>query len=81
VDEYCFQDKDNYQLVCFSTLPLRFGDAAVADVPKGNRALDQTGCTDGGLRLHVYKEVVAWKLELDGDQPRFLVLAPADGGG
>jgi hypothetical protein len=29
----------------------------------------------------VYKEVVAWKLELDGDQPWFLVLAPADCGG
>jgi hypothetical protein len=45
VDEYCFQDKDNYQLVCFSTLSLWFGEVAAADVPKGNRALDLLGCT------------------------------------
>jgi hypothetical protein len=31
------------------------------------------------FRLH--KDVVAWRLELDGEQPRFLVLSPADGGG
>ena len=65
--------------MCFSTLPLRFRAAAAADVPEGNRALYLAGCTDGGVRLH--KEVVAWRLELDGEQPRFLVLAPADGGG
>ncbi|XP_066367897.1 uncharacterized protein [Miscanthus floridulus] len=78
-DEYFFHAKDNYKFVCFSTLPLRFRAAAAADVPEGNRALYLVGCTDGGLRLH--KEVVAWRLELDGEQPRFLVLAPADGGG
>ncbi|XP_066363787.1 uncharacterized protein [Miscanthus floridulus] len=78
-DEYFFYAKDNYKSVCFSTLPLRFRAAAAADVPEGNRALYLAGCTDGGLRLH--KEVVAWRLELDGEQPRFLVLAPADGGG
>ena len=65
--------------MCFSTLPLRFRAAAAADVPEGNRALYLAGCTDGGLRLH--KEVVAWRLELDGEQPEFFVLLSADSGG
>jgi hypothetical protein len=67
--------------MCFSTLPLCFGDAtADAAVPEGNKALYLTGCTDGGLRLEL-KEVVAWRLELDGEQPEFFVLPPANGGG
>jgi hypothetical protein len=64
--------------VCFSTLPLRFG-AAAADVPEGNKTLYLSGFTAGGLKL--LKQVVAWRLELDGEQPRFLVLTPAYGGG
>jgi hypothetical protein len=64
--------------VCFSTLPLRFR-AATANVPKGNKALYLSGFTAGGIRL--YKQVVAWRLELDGEQPRFLVLAPGYRGG
>jgi len=57
VDEYCFQRKDNYQLVCFSTLPLRFRAATAAvDVPKGNKALDrgpQAAHIQGGGGLEV----------------------------
>lgn len=78
VDDYSFHAKDNYELVCFSTLPLRFGDNTVdATVPEGNNALYLSGCTDRGLRLEL-KEVVAWRLELDGEQPEFFVLPPAN---
>jgi len=77
VDGYYFESSRK-EPVCFSTLPLRFGDAA-ADVPEGNKRLFLRGFA--GRRPRVCKRVVAWRLELDGEQPLFLVLAPADGVG
>jgi hypothetical protein len=74
VDEYYIKSSRG-KPVCFSTLPLRFGDA---DVPQGHKALYLWGCTNGRW---LQKKVVAWRLELDGQQPQFLVLERADGGG
>jgi len=77
VDGYYFESSRK-EPVCFSTLPLRFGDAA-SDVPEGNKRLFLRGFA--GRRLRVCKRVVAWRLELDGEQPEFFVLLSADSGG
>lgn len=62
--------------VCFSTLPLWHGDTD--DVPECKRRLGLRGTAD---RINtVYKEVVAWRLVLEGKQPEIAVLA-ADGSG
>ncbi|WVZ64093.1 hypothetical protein U9M48_013662 [Paspalum notatum var. saurae] len=74
VDSYYFLDSLN-QPVCFSTLPLRLGDD---DIPECKKRLGLRGTADPGIK--VYKEVVAWRLELEGKQPHVMVLA-ADGGG
>jgi hypothetical protein len=65
--------------VCFSTLPLRFRDAAAAaaDVPKGDKLVYLHG---SGQRRMVFKRVVAWRLELDGDQPKFFMLPSTNRG-
>lgn len=55
VDGYYFKSS-NKESVCFSTLPLWFGDAA-ADVPEGNKLLYLRGFA--GRRLRVCKRVVA----------------------
>ncbi|KAJ1289089.1 hypothetical protein BS78_02G138300 [Paspalum vaginatum] len=73
VDSYYFLDYLN-QPVCFSTLPLRLGDDGV---PECKKRLGLRGTADPGIK--VYKEVVAWRLELEGKQPQVMVLA-ADGG-
>ncbi|XP_072148269.1 protein ENHANCED DOWNY MILDEW 2 isoform X2 [Setaria viridis] len=74
---------ENYYLVdslkhpvCFSTLPLRHRDTD--DVPECKNRLGLWGTAD---RIKtVYKEVVAWRLVLEGKQPEIAVLV-ADGGG
>ncbi|XP_062199170.1 protein ENHANCED DOWNY MILDEW 2-like [Phragmites australis] len=63
--------------VSFSTLPLLFGDAGDNDVPECKKRLVLRGTADPGIK--VYKEVVAWRLGLEGKQPEVAVLA-ADGG-
>ncbi|CAL5080641.1 unnamed protein product [Urochloa decumbens] len=75
VENYSLVDSLN-QPVCFSTLPLRHGDTE--DVPECKKRLMLWGTAD---RINkVYKEVVAWRLVLEGKQPEIAVLA-ADGGG
>jgi hypothetical protein len=76
VDGYYFKSS-NKEPVCFSTLPLRFGAAAAAAaIPEGNKLLFLRGFA--GRRLRVCKRVVAWRLELDGEQLEFFVLTPAN---
>lgn len=60
MDGYHFESSRK-EPVCFSTLPLRFGDDD--DVPEGNKVLYLHGFA--GLR--VFNGVVAWRLELDGE--------------
>lgn len=75
VEDYYLVDSSK-QPVCFSTLPLQDGDTD--DVPEGKKRLVLWGIAD---RIEkVYREVVAWRLVLEGKQPEIAVLA-ADGGG
>jgi hypothetical protein len=74
--EYTIVDA-NDDGVCFSTLPFRLGDAADDDVSQFKKRLVLWGTADAGIIK--YREVVAWKLGLDGIQPEIAVLA-ADGG-
>ncbi|GJM99721.1 hypothetical protein PR202_ga16848 [Eleusine coracana subsp. coracana] len=65
------------QPVCFSTLPLRLGDAGDDDVSHFKKRLVLWGTADPGIKK--YKEVVSWKVGFEGKQPEIAVLA-ADGG-
>ena len=74
---------ENYHLVdsqkhpaCFSTLPLWHDDTK--DVPECKKRLVLWGTADPGVT--VYREVVAWRLVLEGKQPEIAVLA-VDGNG
>jgi hypothetical protein len=57
--------------VSFDVLPFQF-DAA-EEVPSFNKDVYLRGLADGGLQ-NVYKQVVAWKLCLDGESPEITVL-------
>lgn len=71
VDNYYFVD-DNDAPISFDALPLQF-DAA-EEVPSFKKDVYLRGFTDGGLQK-VYKQVVAWKLGLDGRSPEITVLS------
>ncbi|XP_009396089.2 protein ENHANCED DOWNY MILDEW 2 [Musa acuminata AAA Group] len=78
-DEIVPQIVTNYHLVdddespiSFSVLPVQFSDGENQDAV--NRAVFLHGTTDGGLQK-VYKQVVAWKLVLEDDQPKIMVLS------
>ncbi|XP_012702493.1 protein ENHANCED DOWNY MILDEW 2 isoform X2 [Setaria italica] len=70
VQGYYFVDDDD-ALVSFDVLPFQF-DAA-EEVPSFKKDVYLRGLADGGLQ-NVYKQVVAWKLGLDGDSPEITVL-------
>jgi hypothetical protein len=73
VDKYYFEEGDDGNPVCFSVLPLKFdelGEVAYLDSKK----VDLQGLADDGL-LRVHKEVVAWRVGLNYDQPKILVLS------
>ncbi|CAN6204060.1 unnamed protein product [Urochloa humidicola] len=75
VENYSLLDSLDHP-VCFSTLPIRHG--GTGDVPECKKRLVLRGTAD---RINkVYREVVAWRLVLEGKQPEIAVLA-ADGGG
>ncbi|CAN6173836.1 unnamed protein product [Urochloa humidicola] len=75
VENYYLVDSPNHP-VCFSTLPLLHGDTD--EVPESKKRLVLWGTAD---RINtVYREVVAWRLVLEGKQPEIAALA-ADGGG
>lgn len=71
VENYYFVD-DNDVPVSFDVLPFQF-DAAEG-VASFKKDVYLRGFTDGGLQK-VYKQVVAWKLVLDGDSPEIAVLS------
>ncbi|XP_015695945.1 protein ENHANCED DOWNY MILDEW 2-like [Oryza brachyantha] len=71
VENYYFVD-DNDVPVSFDVLPFQF-DAA-EEVASFKKDVYLRGFTDGGLQK-VYKQVVAWKLVLDGDLPEITVLS------
>ncbi|CAO2188932.1 unnamed protein product [Urochloa humidicola] len=70
VQGYYFVDDDDAP-VSFDVLPFQF-DAA-EEVPSFKKDVYLRGLADGGLR-NVYKQVVAWKLALDGESPEITVL-------
>ncbi|RLN03789.1 protein ENHANCED DOWNY MILDEW 2-like isoform X2 [Panicum miliaceum] len=70
VQSYYFVDDDDSP-VSFDVLPFQF-DAA-EEVPSFKKDVYLRGLADGGLQ-NVYKQVVAWKLSLDGDSPVITVL-------
>jgi len=70
VQSYYFVDDDDAP-VSFDVLPFQF-DAA-EEVPSFKKDVYLRGLADGGLQ-NVYKQVVAWKLGLDGDSPMITVL-------
>ncbi|TVU11145.1 hypothetical protein EJB05_44712 [Eragrostis curvula] len=76
LENYWLVDSEK-QPVCFSTLPLRLGDTGDDDIPKFKKRLVLWGIAPPGEKK--FKEVVAWKLVLEGKQPEIAVLA-ADGG-
>ena len=71
VNGYYFEDGEG-EPVCFSILPFQFGENDnEADFFRKNVFLH--GFADKSLR--VYKEVVAWKIRLDSEQPNIYVLS------
>ncbi|OEL22228.1 Protein ENHANCED DOWNY MILDEW 2 [Dichanthelium oligosanthes] len=75
LESYYIFDSLN-QPACFSTLPLQHGGSN--DVPECKKRLVLWGTADPGIKK--YKEVMAWRLVLEGKQPEIKVLA-ADGSG
>ncbi|OEL26184.1 Protein ENHANCED DOWNY MILDEW 2 [Dichanthelium oligosanthes] len=71
VESYYFVDDDDAP-VSFDVLPFQF-DAA-EEVPSFKKDVYLRGLADGGLQ-NVYKQVVAWKLGLDGESPEITVLS------
>uniref|UniRef100_A0ACD6A2X7 Uncharacterized protein n=1 Tax=Avena sativa TaxID=4498 RepID=A0ACD6A2X7_AVESA len=72
VDNYYFEE-GNGDPVCFSVLPLRFdenGEVACLDSKK----VDLQGFAHNGL-LRVHTQVVAWRVGLNYEQPKILVLS------
>ncbi|CAM0906122.1 unnamed protein product [Alopecurus aequalis] len=72
VESYYFEE-GNGDPVCFSVLPLKFdeiGEVSCLDSKK----VDLQGFADNGL-LRVHTEVVAWRVGLDYEQPKILVLS------
>ncbi|KAK8970635.1 hypothetical protein KSP40_PGU006774 [Platanthera guangdongensis] len=74
VTNYHFVDKDG-EPISFSTLPIIFDDVEKAEAP--GHQVSIRGTMDGGLQS-VFKDVVAWKLRLDGDGPKVSVLSKDD---
>ncbi|GJN40181.1 hypothetical protein PR202_gb29360 [Eleusine coracana subsp. coracana] len=71
VENYYFVDDDDSP-VSFDVLPFQFN--AAEEVPSFKRDVYLRGFADGGLQK-VYKQVVAWKLGLEGDLPEITVLS------
>ncbi|KAM0876548.1 hypothetical protein ACQ4PT_036097 [Festuca glaucescens] len=72
VDKYYFEGGDGNP-VCFSVLPLKFGE--IGEVAcLDSKKVDLQGLADNGL-LKVHKEAVAWRVGLDYEQPKILVLS------
>ncbi|TVU06566.1 hypothetical protein EJB05_49787 [Eragrostis curvula] len=71
VENYYFVDDDDAP-VPFDVLPFQFN--AAEEVPSFKKDVYLRGFTDGGLQK-VYKQVVAWKLGLDGKSPEITVLS------
>ncbi|KAM0905994.1 hypothetical protein ACQ4PT_016992 [Festuca glaucescens] len=72
VDKYYFEDGDG-DPVCFSVLPLKFGE--IGEVAcLDSKKVHLQGLADGLLHK-VHKEVVAWRVGLDNEQPKILALS------
>ncbi|KAL6838985.1 hypothetical protein ACP4OV_031212 [Aristida adscensionis] len=76
VENYYLVDASD-EIVCFSALPIRLRHSDVDDVPECKKRLLLWGTAEPGIT--VYKEVVAWRLGLQGREPEVAVLA-VDGG-
>jgi hypothetical protein len=72
VDKYHFEDGDG-DPVCFSVLPLKFGETGEVACLDSKKVHLQ-GLADGLLHK-VHKEVVAWRVGLDNEQPKILALS------
>ncbi|KAK3123209.1 hypothetical protein QOZ80_8AG0626260 [Eleusine coracana subsp. coracana] len=71
VENYYFVDDDDSP-VSFDVLPFQFN--AAEEVPSFKRDVYLRGFADCGLQK-VYKQVVAWKLGLEGELPEITVLS------
>ncbi|XP_073001155.1 protein ENHANCED DOWNY MILDEW 2-like isoform X1 [Typha latifolia] len=71
VTNYYFVDRDEVP-ISFAVLPIQFNDAEKIDAAKEDLFLH--GTTDGGLQK-VFKQVTAWKLGLQDEQPTIAVLS------
>lgn len=71
VTNYHFVDKDGVP-ISFSTLPIIFDNDEKVEAP--SQQVSIRGTKDGGLQS-AFKDVVAWKLNLDGDAPEVSVLS------
>ncbi|KAM0867441.1 hypothetical protein ACQ4PT_042030 [Festuca glaucescens] len=71
VSDYFFVDDEKHP-VCFSVLPIRFAQDP-DEAPECEGSVFLRGTADPGIP--VYKQVVAWKLGLQGRQPEIAVLS------
>ncbi|KAM0942528.1 putative [histone H3]-lysine(4) N-trimethyltransferase chromatin regulator PHD family [Dioscorea sansibarensis] len=71
VTGYSFIDESNAP-VSFGVLPIQFDDAGEPDACDAQVFLQ--GSADGGLQK-IYKQVIAWKLQLEGQLPEVFVLS------
>ncbi|CAA6661570.1 unnamed protein product [Spirodela intermedia] len=71
VTEYHFVDEKD-EPVCFSLLPVQWSEDEIVDVQ--NEKVFLQGKTDDGLQK-IYKQVVAWKVEILGNGPQVKVLS------
>ncbi|KAM0864881.1 hypothetical protein ACQ4PT_043646 [Festuca glaucescens] len=69
--DYFFVDEEKHP-VCFSVLPIRFAEDP-DEAPECEGSVFLRGTADPGIP--VYKQVVAWKLGLQGRQPEIAVLS------
>lgn len=70
VTNYHFVDKDGTP-ISFSILPIIMGDEKVEDPIQ---QVSIRGTMDGGLQS-IFKDVVGWKLRLDGDGPEISIVS------
>ena len=71
VTGYSFIDESNAP-ISFGVLPIQFDDAGEPDACDAQVFLQ--GSADGGLQK-IYKQVIAWKLQLEGQLPEVFVLS------
>ncbi|CAM0909614.1 unnamed protein product [Alopecurus aequalis] len=73
VESYYFEEGDG-DPVCFSVLPLKFDEIGEVACLGSKKKVGLRGSADNGLH-RVHKEVVAWRVGLDNEQPKIWVFS------